>query len=341
MTMQDEKALVATRAFRMKRGEVSAIALVALCLAVPWVSGSPLAFSLTNQILIAAMAAFSVYIMLRMDLLSFALPTFMALGGYAIAIASKAGITNLAVLIVIGFVVPAAAAIPLGSLVLRLKGTYFVLITFALNEVMQLLLFELKAITGGSNGISGVPASTFSGQAFSSNEAVLLVTCAIGLVAAFITACVTAFYRREFAAISENETLAMSLGLVARRHKTIGFVVSSGVAGLAGFALVNMLLTAHPSSFSTLSGFSYVVFAIVGGRASMMGPLLGAAVLTTATLLFSTKGEYSPALYGILVVAVVMLARNGIAGLRIPSRMHRGVERKSGSEIPDGAGKAT
>jgi len=301
------------------RGEVATIVVLALAFAVPFATSSPLVFSLSNQILIATIAAFSVYIMLRMDLLSFALPAFMALGGYAIAVAAKAGITNLVALLLISFAVPALVALPLGSLVLRLRGTYFVLVTFAFNEVLQLLLFEMPAITGGSNGIAGVPASTFLGMALSSNQAVLVVTCVIGVLAAIITAGVTAFYRREFAAISENETLATSLGLVTRRYKTIGLVVSAGVAGLAGFALVNMLLTAHPSSFSTLSGFSYIVFAIVGGRASMMGPLLGAAVLTTATLLFSSKGEYSPALYGMLVIAVVMLARNGIAGIRLPS----------------------
>jgi len=339
--MHDRKLSGAARMFQFGRGEVATIVLLALAFVVPSVGSSPLVFSLTNQIVIAAIAAFSVYIMLRMDLLSFALPAFMALGGYAIAIAAKAGITNLLALLFISFAVPALVAIPLGSLVLRLKGTYFVLITFAFNEVMQLLLFELKSLTGGSNGISGVPATTFMGMEFSSNPAVVVVTCVTGVLAALITACVTVFYRREFASISENETLAASLGLVTRRYKTIGLVVSGGVAGMAGFALVNMLLTAHPSSFSTLSGFSYIVFAIVGGRVSMMGPLLGAAVLTTATLVFSTRGEYSPALYGILVVAVVMLARNGIAGIRLPSWGRRDVELHSDAQPLKSAGKAT
>lgn len=330
------------RAFEfVGRGEVATIVVLALAFVVPFTTSSPLFFSLTNQILIATIAAFSVYIMLRMDLLSFALPAFMALGGYAIAVAAKAGITNLVALLLISFAVPALVALPLGSLVLRLRGTYFVLVTFAFNEVLQLLLFEMPAITGGSNGIAGVPASTFLGMALSSNQAVLIVTCVIGLLAAIITAGVTAFYRREFAAISENETLATSLGLVTRRYKTIGLAVSAGVAGLAGFGLVNMLLTAHPSSFSTLSGFSYIVFAIVGGRASMMGPLLGAAVLTTATLLFSSKGEYSPALYGMLVIAVVMLARNGIAGIRLPSLGRPHVEPRADAPSFKRAGNTT
>lgn len=298
-------------------GERAAIACLSLAFAVPLMSTSVLAFSLTNQIVIAAVAAMSVYIMLRMDLLSFALPAFMAIGGYTAALLAKSGTTELIVLLAASFTVPALVAIPLGTLLLRLKGTYFVLVTFAFNEVLQLTLFELPSLTGGSNGIAGIPPVTFFGMTLGSVQQVVLITCTAGVVAAVVTAEVTVRFRREFASICENENLAASLGLSTRRYKTIGLTASAGVAGLAGFALVNMLLTAHPSSFTTMSGFSYIVFAIVGGRATMMGPLLGAAVLTAATQLFSSKGEYSPALYGGLVMLVVMLARNGIAGIRL------------------------
>ncbi len=311
----------------VRPGEWAALAVMALALAVPLGSSDPLALSLTNQILVASIASFSVYIMLRMDLLSFALPAFMALGGYATAIASKAGLTSVPVLLCIAFAVPALVALPLGSLVLRLKGTYFVLVTFAFNEVLQLILFQAKPLTGGSNGITGLPPVTVFGAAVTSVQGVVIVSCATGVLAALATIGVTALCRRPFAAISENEPLAQSLGLDARRYKTIGFVVSAGVAGMAGFALVVMLLTAHPSSFTTMSGFSYIVFAIIGGRSSMLGPLLGAAVLTSATQLFSSRGEYSPALYGLLVILVVMLARDGIAGIRLPALLRPGRER--------------
>lgn len=300
-------------------GEIGTIACLSLAFAVPLLSTSALIFSLTNQIVIAAVAAMSVYIMLRMDLLSFALPAFMAIGGYTAALLAKAGTTDLTILLAASFAVPAMVAVPMGSLLLRLKGTYFVLVTFAFNEVLQLTLFELPSLTGGSNGIAGLPPVTFFGMALGSVQQVVLTTCIAGVIAAIVTAEVTVRCRREFASICENENLATSLGLSTRKYKTIGLTASAGVAGLAGFALVNMLLTAHPSSFTTMSGFSYIVFAIVGGRGTMLGPLLGAAVLTVATQLFSSRGEYSPALYGGLVMLVVMLARNGIAGISWPA----------------------
>ncbi len=306
---------LADRSPWMGRTEVAVVLVLLAAALVPWVSQNLFVYSLTNQILIGTAAAMSAYIMLRMDLLSFALPAFMAIGGYAAAIVAKGGYTNLGLLLLTSFAVPALVALLLGSLVLRLRGTYFVLITFVFNEVLQLLLFEVGGVTGGANGIAGVPSSTLLGVELSSNEAVLWVTTATAVLAAAITAAVTWRYRREFASISENEVLASSLGLVAWRYKTIGLVVSAGVAGLAGFALVNMLLTAHPSSFSTMTGFNYIVYAIVGGQASMFGPLIGAAVLATGTQFFASQGEYSPALYGVLVAAAVMAGKGGLAGL--------------------------
>ena len=118
----------------------------------------------------------------------------------------------------------------------------------------------------------------------------------------------------EFAAIEENETLAESLGLVVWKYRTVGFVVAAGLAGLAGFALVNMLMTAHPSSFSSFSGVNYIAYAIVGGRGSLLGPVLGTGLLVWTSNLFSSQGQYSAGLFGLLIIGVVTVAPGGLIG---------------------------
>ena len=281
---------------------------------VPFLTTNQYYYSLTNQILIGLVAALSVYIMLRMDLLSFAVPAFMAIGGYATAIAAKAGTTNLVLLMALSFLVPALVALPLGALVLRLKGVYFVLVTFVFNEILQLVLFETPKLTGGSNGIAGVPSVTLFGTELATNRMVVVVTLATAILAAFITLAVTHRFRPEFASIEENETLAESLGLVAWRYRTIGFVVAAGVAGLGGFALVNMLLTAHPSSFSSFSSVNYIAYAIVGGRGTMLGPVLGTGLLVWMSNMFSSQGQYSAGLFGLLIILVVTIAPGGLVG---------------------------
>jgi len=303
-----------SRANLMTSGEFIAIVLLLLVAIVPFATKDQFAYSLTNQFLIAVTAAFSVYIMLRMDLLSFAVPSFMALGGYAAAIAAKGGMTNLAVLIGISFAVPALVALPLGVLVLRLKGVYFVLVTFIFTEILQLLIFETPSWSGGSNGISGVPAATIGSITLGTNRQVVFVTLGIAVLAAIITAYVTRKFRQQFAAIEENETLAESLGLVVWHYRTIGFVVAGGIAGMGGFALVNMLLTAHPTSFSSFSGVNYIAYTIVGGRSSMLGPVLGSGVLVWASNIFSSHGAYSAGLFGLLIIAAATVVPGGIVG---------------------------
>jgi branched-chain amino acid transport system permease protein len=250
---------------KARPSDIWSVAIIAAAFLVPAVTASPMAYSIANQILIAVTAAFSVYIMLRMDLLTFAVPTFMAIGGYTAAIAGRSfGITDLVLLTTLAFLMPMLLALPLGALVLRLRGVYFVLVTFVLTEITQLVLFEASVVTGGSNGLVGMPAPTFFGLTLADNQAVLSVTAGLALLGAIVTAVVTRYFRQHFAAIEENEVLAESLGLVVWHYKALGFAVAGGVSGLAGFALVNMLLTAHPSSFSPLSSVNYIAYTIVG-----------------------------------------------------------------------------
>lgn len=306
-----------TNSFLRKVGaaEIAVILIIAATFAVPVLTENPLAYSLTNQILIATTAAFSVYIMLRMNLMTFAVPTFMAIGGYTSAICGlNFAMTDVLTIGILCFLIPALLALPIGALVLRLRGVYFVLVTFVLTEITQLLLFETPDLTGGSNGMIGMPALTFFGTSLADNRAVVQVTIGLALTAALITAIVTRVFRQQFAGIEENEMLAQSLGLVVWHHKAFGFVVAAGISGLAGFALVNMLLTAHPTSFAPLSSVNYIAYAFIGGQASMLGPLVGAALLVWAAEIFSIRGEYSQMLFGFLIILVVLGARSGIVG---------------------------
>ena len=294
--------------------EIAAVLLSIATFAIPLSTDSILTLSILNQTLIGLVAAYGVWIMLRMNLLSFATPAFMAIGGYTVAIAGRYDITNAFLMTAGAFILPALAAIPLGALVLRLRGTYFVLVTFVLSQIMQLVLFETPNLTGGSNGIAGVPPVTLLGTDLESNHQVLMFACGLTVLATLVTAVVTRYFRRHFASIEENEILAESLGLVVWRYKAVGFVVSAGISGLAGYMLVNMLLTAHPSSFDSITSVNFIAYTIVGGRISILGPIVGTALLVYATNLFGTHGQYAQGLYGVLILVVTLAARGGIVG---------------------------
>jgi branched-chain amino acid transport system permease protein len=292
----------------------TAVLLLVPLLLVPFVTSSPLFHSLTYQVAIGVSAAMGVYIMLRMGLLSFTVPAFMAIGGYAAAMLAKSGTTELLLLMGISILAPCVVAIPLGALVLRLKGVYFIFITFIFNEILQLVLFETPTLTGGSNGIAGVPPASLFGTTLGTPATLVAVTVFVCIAAAVGTLIVTQRFRPEFTAIEENETLAESLGVAVWKYRTIGFVVSAGVCGLAGFALVNMLSTAHPSSFASWSVNSYIAYVFVGGRSTLLGVVVGSALLIVMMNVFSSYADLSAGLFGILLVAVMMIAPGGIVG---------------------------
>ncbi|MCG7400340.1 branched-chain amino acid ABC transporter permease [Caballeronia zhejiangensis] len=291
-----------------------AVLLLFPLIAVPFLTNNSLVYSLTHQVVIGLVATLGVYIMLRMDLLAFTVPAFMAIGGYAAAIVTKSGSSNLLLLMAAAFVVPALFAIPLGALVLRLKGTYFIFITYIFNEILQLLIFETPTLTGGSDGIAGLPPAAMFGIELSSPRMLLLVTITVGIVAALATLAVTHRFRPEFSSIEENETLAQSLGVAVWKYRSIGFIASAGVSGLAGFALVNQLSTAHPSSFASFSAINYIAYVFVGGRRTMLGPVVGTVLLVSMSNAFSSQAQYSSALFGLLLIAVVTIAPGGLVG---------------------------
>lgn len=313
------------------------LALVSMAFIVPMVSINPQILSQTNLILIAATAALGVYIMQRLDLMSFAVPSFMAIGGYTVAILSlRLGVTDVLVLGASAFLVPALCAIPLGSLILRLKGVYFVLVTFVLTEIVQLILFEAQPLTGGSNGLVGMPPVTFFGTELWDNSHVLLTTCGLAFVGFVITAVFTRWFRYEFAAIETNDILAESLGLPAWKYKAMAFSIAAGVSGLAGFALVNMLLTAHPTSFAPMSSVTYITYTIVGGKRTILGTLIGAILLVSATDYFALSGELSPGLFGLLIIVVTLVARGGVVGV-VTDLFRKWTQRDAKAATPVGA----
>ncbi len=293
---------------------IISLLIIAASLCVPLFSTNLLAYSVVNQIMVVIPAALSVFLMLRMDLLSFAVPAFMCLGGYAAAICAMNVSTNVFVLIATSFIVPMLVAIPLGAMILKLRGVYFVLVTYVMTEILQLMLLEFSGLTGGTNGLTDLPASTIFGVGIINNKSILIVAILTALLAALVTMFAISKYHKQFDAIRENELLARSLGLVVWHYKAIGFALAAGLAGLSGYSVVNMLLTAHPSSFTSISGVNYIAYAYIGGQAVMLGSIIGSTLLVWATNYFSIGGEYSPGMFGLLIIVVVLLSRGGIYG---------------------------
>jgi branched-chain amino acid transport system permease protein len=292
----------------------AALVLVALGALTPKFTADPFLLSFVPTIIVTLLAALHVWLLFRVNLLSFGSPPFMAIGGYALALTATHLTSNAVVLLVTCFLVPALFALPLGLILLRLRGTYFSLVTFVLAQVVVLVIVIAEGPLGGNSGISGIPPASFGSLTFGAGGDLVRFSVMVAFVGVAIASGVSVVWRRHFAAIAENEALAASLGLRPWVYKTLAFVTAAGVAGLAGLVLTNQLGNAHPDSFQPFSAVNHVAAAVIGGP-SMLGPLVGAFILAWLVHLFASQAQYSQLLLGFALIVVTLFAKNGITGL--------------------------
>jgi branched-chain amino acid transport system ATP-binding protein/branched-chain amino acid transport system permease protein len=315
---------------------VSLLAFVLLATVVPATVTSLEWLSVLPILIYGAMGALHVYLMLRVNRLSFASTGFMAIGGYTMALVAMHVTANVIVIAVAAFVVPALVAVVLGLLVLRLRGTYFVLVSFVFAEIVVLVVLNNESVLGGRSGLSGVPVLTLFGVEFGSGAALLVISAALALLGALAVAVVTIRYRRQLSAIEQHESLALSLGLRVPLFTTMCLAVAAGAAGLGGAILVNTIGNAQTNSFDPLLAVNHVTYAVVGGGASMLGTLIASLVLGWFSQALATHAEYADVLYGLVLILVVLYARGGLAG--VGTSLVRRLGRAPSARTPADAG---
>ncbi|ALV39968.1 hypothetical protein AU252_01300 [Pseudarthrobacter sulfonivorans] len=298
---------------RIPIAEVAVVVALVLLLVVPLPKQNLQLISQLNQMVTVLGAALSVYVMLRLKLLNFGTPAFMAIGGYAAALTAIHITPNLVVLILVSLIVPAVAALPFGVITMRLRGTYFALVSFLIGQVVYLLIIATDFL-GGTDGLTAIPAPTLGNQVLGDAISGLRIGAVVSLIAVVLVVIFTVTNGRRIDSLRSNEVLATSLGLRNWPVRLASFVLSSSVAGLSGFLLVNTLTTAHPSSFSTLSGVNYVAYVVVGGAASVLGPVLGTALLVYLIVQFASEGVYAGALLGALLILTSLFLPRGVTG---------------------------
>ena len=248
-------------------------------------------------------------------LLSFGHAMFLGSGGYAAAYGAKAwGLpTELAILFGTGVAVLLGAMV--GLLAIRRQGIYFAMITLALAQMVY--FFALQApFTGGEDGIQAVPRGKLFGLIDLSqplNMYGLVLAIFLGGFA-FIWRVVHSPFGQVLKAIRENEARAISLGYDADRCKHIAFVISGGVAGLAGAtkAIVFQLASLTDVHW-TMSG-EVVLMTLLGGLGTLFGPVIGAAIIITMQNYLAQLGAWVTVVQGVIFVLCVLAVRRGVLG---------------------------
>ena len=212
-----------------------------------------------------------------------------------------------------------------GGLAIRRQGLYFTMVTLALAQMVFFLCLQVKA-TGGEDGLQGIPRGILFG-AIDLNKSLNLYYLVLAVFLAgfvFIYRVVHSPFGNVLKAIRENETRAISLGYNAERHKLVAFILSAGLAGLAGATKSVVFQLASLTDVHWSMSGEVVLMTLVGGMGTLFGPVVGALFVVSLDHLLAPFGSWFTVVMGVIFVACVLLFKKGIVGsLRWPSRPAR------------------
>jgi branched-chain amino acid transport system permease protein len=297
---------------------VALTALLAAAFLVPSFTQNLFALLLCDMALINTMMALGLNVILKTGQVSMAQAGFMAIGAYTSAQLT----TKLGVPFLVGFVGAglgaAAVALVLGRVILRLKGVYFLLFTFALNEFLYLFNKNVPALTGGNDGIAGIPPPTlpFVADPLRSKAAFYyLALTVVALSVIFVGALYRSPFGRAMDAVRESELLAGATGYNPMRIKVVAFSIGCLLAGLGGSLYAHFLLYIAPFSFTFWQSVDFLLMNIVGGSASLAGPVVGAMILTPLPELLRTYVVWQQVLYGLVFIVFMRFLPDGVSPL--------------------------
>jgi len=286
---------------------------------------------LFNEIAILALFAVSLDLILGYGgILSLGHAAFIAAGAYVSALAALTfKIPPILGIVLAGFVTGLAAAL-LGNILLRLRGVYFVLVTFLAGQVFTLIALNWESVTHGANGLLGIPAISLFGFPLSTRlRFYYFVLAAFIIVLTLVWALMRSQYGRAFRSIAENVRLAESSGIDVSHYQIVAFALGSGIAGAAGATMVHYIRFLSPDSFTFNDSIAYITMLVVGGRQSLLGGVLGALFLTPLPELLRGLVGAQHIVYGAILLAVLLFLPNGLVSIG------RSLVRKtSGAEAP-------
>lgn len=294
----------------IKRTVIAVIILI-LCL-VPFITHNTYYIHILIMILIGVILALSLRLVMNVGEVSFCHGAMMAIGAYASAILStKIGI-SFWLCLPLAAIVAAIIGLLLGVLVLRLKGVYFFLITFAFGEAVLLIMKLWRGLTGGPQGIYSIKQP----EMISAPSAYYYLALGLGILTLFVMYRFdTSAYGRCFKAIRENEDLAGSTGMNTMAYKVIAFTTACFFAGLAGSYYAHYIRSIAPYVFDFHRSLEIIVYTVVGGAGSILGPLIGPAILGTLSEVFHAFESFSLLAFGLLLVITVLIVPGGIVDL--------------------------
>ncbi|MBM4442809.1 MAG: branched-chain amino acid ABC transporter permease [Candidatus Rokubacteria bacterium] len=301
----------------MSRGRwLGAAALVALAIA-PWALARHQLSILTDLLIFGLFALSLDLLMGYTGMVSFGHAAYFGLGAYGSALVLIHFGQPIPVALLAGAVLAGVTAIPVGWFSTRAKDIYFAMLTLAFAQLLYTVAYKWRDLTGGSDGIAGVPKTTlfWGGPSLASGPAFYAVVAVAVVVSLFVCRAIVASpFGRALQAIRENERRFLALGRDPRPFKLAVFVIAAVFAGLAGALFAPFRGFASPEvMFWVLSGQG-LMMVITGGIGTLVGPIVGAMVFILIQEILSSYTEHWMIFTGAIFVLMVIFLPGGLVG---------------------------
>jgi branched-chain amino acid transport system permease protein len=287
-------------------------------------TGNIFVLTLFTRIVIFALAAASLNLIMGYGgMMSFGHAAYLGIGGYAVGILAHEGIGSGFVQWPVAIAVSALFALAVGSLSLRTRGVYFIMITLAFAQMAYYVASGL-ARYGGDDGLTIYKRSDFGGLINLSSRVqfyYLCLACLFGGVY-LIWRIVNSRFGLVVQGLRSSEARMQAIGFPANRYRLVCFVISGMMCGLAGALLANNTDFVSPASMYWTRSGDLMVMVILGGMGSLFGPVIGTIAFLLLEEFLSQITEYWAMILGPMLLLIVLFGRGGIMGLL--GRPHRG-----------------
>jgi branched-chain amino acid transport system permease protein len=290
--------------------------------ALLWAAGLALPFALDSS-WVSIAAFFAIYaitalsedvILGRAGMFDMGHAVYFGIGAYVTAILNTTLNVPILLTLPLAMLLAAAAGALLAAPLIRLRGDYLLVATIGFNAIFVLAMQNNPGgITGGSDGITGIGVPSLFGLQLESQSAMFwLDWVLLGLVLLIMRNLDTCEFGRALRYLKQDELAASTLGVDARKVKTLAFALGAALAGLAGTLFAVQLSTVSPSSFVFTESVTLFAIVIVGGQGSIPGVLLGTALMFVVPQIFRGLAEYRYFVFGIAMIAVMVLRPQGL-----------------------------
>ncbi len=233
---------------------------------------------------------------------------FYGIGAYTSALLCVNFGVSVWVGILAAFVVSMLFGLLIAIPTLKLSGGYLAILTMSFAEIIRLILLNWTSVTRGPMGILNIPKPSLFGYTIKSSGAFLYLVLTVAIIVYIgLHNLIHSRFGRNLQALRDDEISSESMGINVYRYKVIAFVISTGVAGVAGALFASYMEFIDPSSFISDESTVILSMVVLGGMGNMNGSIIAAALLTILPEALRSFSDYRMLVYGVVLVAMMLL----------------------------------